>query len=658
MSSNRYRNINELIDEVKALGDWRDLSQRDNFFKVLSKISVLYFGYKVNENGKETRKWYPKEVIDAVVEACKGKFPTTEDAFEKVNGKSQLKQGCPDYSNYLVLVKDALSISLMGERTRIDEIAKRDFGIDVFDTPATQEEVEELISSSKDYLEKIKDKPKTIDKNNAREIQFFGSTLEECVNSLLKFQSRGESVVVDFNGHKLYSADITMDSAFQEVTEKTKAEFDDAQNKYFENLKKEQAEKRAKAIEKIPYWLEKGSSLIYPERLEDWKEYVELSAKEGMYHGMDIDSTIELLEMLENGTLDDAKALIESQGHSGWSYGMVRRNVLEFSKKGPEFWEHTATEELTEETKKILEDRKRENAELEAKHSQSKEKEEQQEEKEDSDSYSELKANAHEVTINYRKYGNTIEAAVKTLEDYKAKGESVVIEFNGHKLYSCDVTMDGAYQEVLGMTKEEHEKQKEEWLKEYREREAKEQKRAQEEIPYWLEKGSSLIYPERAEEWKQCVEARASDLYHGKDLDAAIEVMEMLENGTLNDAKEVLEGQGHSGTSYSMVRNIVFSFSKKGPEFWEHTADGDISPESRSAIEDKKRENAELEELHKSDSTKKVSPERRAEEKEINESSVQKEQLMSEISDIEKQISSLKKTLEEKQSQLNDLDEK
>ena len=31
---------------------------------------------------------------------------------------------------------------------------------------------------------------------------------------------------------------------------------------------------------------------------------------------------------------------------------------------------------------------------------------------------------------------------------------------------------------------------------------------------------------------------------------------------------------------------------------------------------------------------------------------------MSEISDIEKQISSLKKTLEEKQSQLNDLDEK
>ena len=43
---------------------------------------------------------------------------------------------------------------------------------------------------------------------------FYGSTLEECVNALLKFQNRGESVVANFNGHQLYSCDVTMDSAY------------------------------------------------------------------------------------------------------------------------------------------------------------------------------------------------------------------------------------------------------------------------------------------------------------------------------------------------------------------------------------------------------------------------------------------------------------
>ena len=435
MKSNRYKNINELLSEIEALGDWRDVSQRDNFFKILSKITVIYNGYKVtDEKGKESSKWYPEEVMEAIVEACKGKFPNKDEAFEKIDGKRRLKPGCPDYSKYLVLVNDALSISLMGERTRIDEIARNEFGIDVYNTPSTPEDVEELISSSKEYLEKVKEKTPSIDKNSATEINFYGTTLKECVNALLKYQSRGESVVVNFNGHKLYSADVTMDGAFQEVTGKTKAEFDKAQ---------------------------------------------------------------------------------------------------------------------------------------------------------------------------------------------------------------------------------------EEWRKEYRERQAREEAKAQEQIPYWLEKGSDLIYPERAEEWKQCVEARAKDLYHGMDLNAAIEIMEMLENGSLDDAKEVLEGQDHSGASYGMVRNIVFSFSKKGPEFWEHTAKDKISAETRKVIEEKKKQNAELAELHKSDSVEKVSPERRAEEQEITTLSSEKEQLTAEISDIKQQLetskaqeTALKKSLAEKQSKLNGLEEK
>ena len=48
MENNRYGNINELISEIEALGDWRDVSQRSNFLKVLSKIAMIYYGYEIN----------------------------------------------------------------------------------------------------------------------------------------------------------------------------------------------------------------------------------------------------------------------------------------------------------------------------------------------------------------------------------------------------------------------------------------------------------------------------------------------------------------------------------------------------------------------------------------------------------------------------------
>lgn len=497
-------------------------------------------------------------------------------------------------------------------------------------------------------------------RDNARKIEFYGSTLDECVNELLEFQKRGESVFIDFNGHKLYSCDVTVDSAYLEVCGKTKEESDKTIEEYLANIEKKEKEAKAKAEAKIPEWIKRGEGFIYPERAEEWKKCVEAKAASD-YYGKDLDEAIEIMEKLESGaTLDEAKELLYSQNHFVAWYRMVRNIIFEFAKRGPEFYEHTARGEMSADTREIIEEKKKENAELEALHNPKKETEEKTAE----DPYSELKASAVPVNINYR-YGKTIESAVKTLEDYRARGESVVIDFNGHKLYSCDITMDGAYQEVLGQTKAEFDKAQEEWRKEYEERTAREEAEAQEQIPYWLEKGSDLIYPERAEEWKRCVETRAKDLYHGKDLNAAIEIMEMLENGSLDDAKEVLEGQDHSGASYGMVRNIVFSFSKKGPEFWEHTAEGEISADTRKIIDEKKKQNAELEELHRDDSTKEVSAERRTEEQEITNSSAEKEQLTSEISDIEQQLAALrakeaelKKALGEKQSQLNGLDEK
>ena len=47
------------------------------------------------------------------------------------------------------------------------------------------------------------------------------------------------------------------------------------------------------------------------------------------------------------------------------------------------------------------------------------------------------------------------------------KGDKICTEFNGHILYSDKTTMATAYQEVLGMTREEHEKKIAEELAEW-----------------------------------------------------------------------------------------------------------------------------------------------------------------------------------------------
>lgn len=54
-----------------------------------------------------------------------------------------------------------------------------------------------------------------------------GRSVEECVNVLLGYKEKGQLVFGIFNGHKLYSDTITMDSAYKEITGKTKKEFDD-----------------------------------------------------------------------------------------------------------------------------------------------------------------------------------------------------------------------------------------------------------------------------------------------------------------------------------------------------------------------------------------------------------------------------------------------
>lgn len=69
-------------------------------------------------------------------------------------------------------------------------------------------------------------------------------------------------------------------------------------------------------------------------------------------------------------------------------------------------------------------------------------------------------------------YHGNLEGAIEYLMNCAEKGESVYLDFNGHRLYSCDISFRKAFIEVTGLTKEEADERN----REYFQAESKEEK--------------------------------------------------------------------------------------------------------------------------------------------------------------------------------------
>ena len=109
-------------------------------------------------------------------------------------------------------------------------------------------------------------------------------------------------------------------------------------------------------------WIEKGQQLVFPNRFDKWVKHVQMSAT-SIYYGKDIEDALEIMEALDKDIpMDKIKELFEKQDQASRNY--IRQTVFEFSEKGPEFYEETATEEFTDEEKLIIESKKRENIRL------------------------------------------------------------------------------------------------------------------------------------------------------------------------------------------------------------------------------------------------------------------------------------------------------
>lgn len=166
-----------------------------------------------------------------------------------------------------------------------------------------------------------------------------GCTIEEAVKELTYYKNKGIKVFGEFNGHKLYSDTITIDSAYKQITGHTKEEYENKQKKIREEFQKQFEENREKAIKKIPFWIEKGCELFSEEKLACWKEIVPIKAKD-LYHGFELDCILEIETVLNQNTplsFIKAEKILKKQNHSGISYSIVCSMIKEFCTNSDEF---------------------------------------------------------------------------------------------------------------------------------------------------------------------------------------------------------------------------------------------------------------------------------------------------------------------------------
>lgn len=168
-----------------------------------------------------------------------------------------------------------------------------------------------------------------------RKIEFgAGQSIESAVKELKEHK---DLVCGSFNGQMIYSYIDDMDSAYKKVTGKTKTEFD-AELKADNDRYEEQKRKHKESIPELTKeWIKKGKNILDEKYCEHWNQIVPIRLSD-LYQGMELGNCLDIVKELNSGCeLEKAKDIIEKQGHSGMSFGLVCSMVKAFCDRGSEF---------------------------------------------------------------------------------------------------------------------------------------------------------------------------------------------------------------------------------------------------------------------------------------------------------------------------------
>lgn len=174
-------------------------------------------------------------------------------------------------------------------------------------------------------------------KKSYKEIEFGFGNIESAVKEL---KSHKELVCGSFNGEMLYSDIDDLDSAYKKITGKTKAELDEAERIRQEEYKEQQRKHKEAIPELTKEWIAKGKEVLEEKYIELWNKCVPIRLSD-LYQGMELGMCLDIVKELNNGCeLQKAKEIIESQGHSGMSFGLICSMLKSFCDRGNEFVEY------------------------------------------------------------------------------------------------------------------------------------------------------------------------------------------------------------------------------------------------------------------------------------------------------------------------------
>lgn len=165
-------------------------------------------------------------------------------------------------------------------------------------------------------------------------------TVEEAVIELIKESIRKKLLLYClFNNVYLYSDEVSLDSAYKEITGKNYNEFQIARKQEHEKILKYNAEYEKKIPELTKSYIEKGHQIIAPSYWTKYDEIVDASLH-GMYKGFDLDCALELIQMLNNkDDISEVGKKMRMQDHSGWSAVVVKHMVKDLCDRGIIFFE-------------------------------------------------------------------------------------------------------------------------------------------------------------------------------------------------------------------------------------------------------------------------------------------------------------------------------
>lgn len=193
------------------------------------------------------------------------------------------------------------------------------------------------------------------------------------------------------------------------------------------------------------------------------------------------------------------------------------------------------------------------------------------------EAHPERKQNAYEG----RHFSDFNEMAEKLVELANI-GRNVHIKWQDNDFYTCEITcMDDIYQKQWGKTykefTEEQEQKRREWLYNREEEELQFKAILPQKTQELYEKALPFLSSsELADELREWVDIRCQDIYHGRDMENAIDIMEALSKGDIQSAAKLFDDENHSGWSGHMVYEIVYKFRPDDFEDFKNAVENEI----------------------------------------------------------------------------------